>query len=81
MLKHEKLPSTNSTKSGTHYNFAKIQENNHTPETETDIKTETGTVTDKVTQTLMGIFIVVCLCVVWNSGYPIFLSVSGSVTV
>ena len=31
MLKHEKLPSTNSTKSGAHLNFAKIQENEHTP--------------------------------------------------
>ena len=30
MLKHEKLPSTNSTKSGADYNFAKIQENEHT---------------------------------------------------
>ena len=32
MLKHEKLLSTNSTKSGAHYNFAKIQENKHTRE-------------------------------------------------
>ena len=32
MLKHEKLPSTNSTKSGDHYNLLKIQENKHTPE-------------------------------------------------
>ena len=31
MLKHKKLPSTNSTKSGTHLNFAQIQENEHTP--------------------------------------------------
>ena len=31
MLKHEKLPSTNSTKSGAHGNFAKTQENKHTP--------------------------------------------------
>ena len=32
MLQHEKLPSTNSTKSDAHYNFAKFQENKHTPE-------------------------------------------------
>ena len=32
MLKQEKLESTNSTKSGAHHNFAKIQENKHTPE-------------------------------------------------
>ena len=32
MLKHEKLPSTNS---GTHYNFTKIQENNQTPDLST----------------------------------------------
>ena len=30
MLKHENLPSTNSTESGVHYNFAKNQENKHT---------------------------------------------------
>ena len=33
MLKHEKLPSTNPTKSGAHYNFAKFQENEHIPDT------------------------------------------------
>ena len=32
MLKHEKLSNTNSTKSGVHKNFAKIQENEHIPE-------------------------------------------------
>ena len=32
MLKHEKLPRTNSTESGAHNNVAKIQENKHTPE-------------------------------------------------
>ena len=31
MLKQEKLPSINSTKPGAHYNFAKNQENKHTP--------------------------------------------------
>ena len=31
MLKHEKLPSTNSIKSGAHSNFAKIPENEHIP--------------------------------------------------
>ena len=31
MSKHEKLPSRNSTKSGAHKNFAKFQENEHTP--------------------------------------------------
>ena len=31
MLKHEKLPSTISTKSDAHFNFAQIQENKHTP--------------------------------------------------
>ena len=31
LLKHEKLPSTNSTKSGAHKKIAKIQENEHTP--------------------------------------------------
>ena len=31
MLKPEKLPSTNSTKSGVHLNCAQIQENEHTP--------------------------------------------------
>ena len=31
MLKQEKLPSTNSTKSGDHLNFAKNRENEHTP--------------------------------------------------
>ena len=31
MLKHEKLPSTNSIKSGTHSNFCKNQENEHAP--------------------------------------------------
>ena len=31
MLKHEKLPSTSSTKSGAHLNCAKFQENEHTP--------------------------------------------------
>ena len=31
MLKHKKLPSKNSTKSGAHKNLAKIHENEHTP--------------------------------------------------
>ena len=31
MFKQEKLPSTNSTKSGAHLHFAKILENEHTP--------------------------------------------------
>ena len=31
MLKQEKLQSISSTKSGAHFNFAKIQENEHTP--------------------------------------------------
>ena len=33
MLKHEKLPSKNSTKSAAHQNFATFQENEHTSET------------------------------------------------
>ena len=32
MLKHEKLPSTNFTKSGAHKKLQKIQENKHTLE-------------------------------------------------
>ena len=32
MLKHEKLPSTNSTKSDAHTNLCKSEENEHTPE-------------------------------------------------
>ena len=31
MLKHEKLSSTNTTKSGAHKNLAKVHENEHTP--------------------------------------------------
>ena len=36
-VKAWKLPSTNSTKSGAHYNFAKIQENKHTPEYKSEL--------------------------------------------
>ena len=42
MLKHEKLPSTNSTKSGTQYNFAKIQENKHTPASDSNVENSAG---------------------------------------